>query len=530
MKKTMTFIALFLVMILIALPGCSGEGAPTVTDADADSDSDGDTDTDADSDTDSDSDTDGDTDADSDSDADGDGDTPPDCVDEDGDGWCVPHDCDDDNGSIHPNMTETLGTPYDDNCNGLTDDIYVPGDGNTRLSYIWIANSQDGTVSKVNTETLVEEARYRTCPYASCDPSRTSVNVYGDMVVTNRFYSIPGGKSSVTKIKGFQNDCTDQNGNGFQTSTGPGNVLPYGEDDCVVWNTEIPFIGDDSPRARATAWDGSENQETGEGGKVIIGSCLGGALTDYDEWEVDANNRVYILNGDTGEVEDTINVPNTACLYGGAMDAAGNFWIIDGFGFPNNANSGGLIKVSIGTKAVQKFQATCGYGITVDQLGNVWVGGKEMSSPSVPSHRSCVQRFNSNNNTSSQTANLAGVFLRGIAVGAGISEGYIWAAESLGKLYRINATNLADITTYDSPVTDNDTLGCDPPPTDSCDNGLVGVAVDWDGYVWVVSTTQNSAYRFDPEGETFDTVVIGNKPYTYSDMTGMQLRNVILVN
>ncbi|MCS6799014.1 MAG: putative metal-binding motif-containing protein, partial [Myxococcota bacterium] len=53
--------------------------------------------------------------------------------------------------------------------------------------FIWIANSGEGTVSKVDTRTFVEVARYITGPAGrGNDPSRTSVNTEGDVYVGNR--------------------------------------------------------------------------------------------------------------------------------------------------------------------------------------------------------------------------------------------------------------------------------------------------------------------------------------------------------
>jgi hypothetical protein len=210
------------------------------------------------------------------------------------------------------------------------------------------------------------------------------------------------------------------------------------------------------------------------------------------------------------------------------MDRLHNFWIMDGFGFPNNDEGGGLVKFDIGANTITRVKAECGYGITADNLGNVWLGGKKYNSPGVPDHVSCVQRYNSTTGVSDVTSDQEGVFLRGIAAGSGISDGYTWAAESLGHLYRIDASTMA-VKIYDTPVTDNTTLGCDS-DDNTCDNGLVGVAVDFDGYVWMVSTTEDAAYKFDPVNETFESVDIGHLPYTYSDMTGMQLRNVFIVH
>ena len=54
------------------------------------------------------------------------------------------------------------------------------------FSFIWIANTQDGTLTKIDTTNEKEVARYITSPFgAGGDPSRTSVNLFGDMVVTN---------------------------------------------------------------------------------------------------------------------------------------------------------------------------------------------------------------------------------------------------------------------------------------------------------------------------------------------------------
>ncbi|HUT77853.1 MAG TPA: hypothetical protein VM285_09220, partial [Polyangia bacterium] len=55
----------------------------------------------------------------------------------------------------------------------------------------------------------------------------------------------------------------------------------------------------------------------------------------------------------------------------------------------------------------------------------------------------------------------------------------------------------------------------------------IGVAIDFEGYVWAVSQGGNEAYKIDPATETFTTVPIGTGPYTYSDMTGVQLENVV---
>ena len=73
------------------------------------------------------------------------------------------------------------------------------------VSFIWIANTGDGTISKIDTRLEVEVARYITSPLgavAEGDPSRTSVNRHGDAIVLNRRHPdhFPNTESaSVTK-------------------------------------------------------------------------------------------------------------------------------------------------------------------------------------------------------------------------------------------------------------------------------------------------------------------------------------------
>lgn len=67
-------------------------------------------------------------------------------------------------------------------------------------SHIWIANSLQGTVSKINTRTMIEEGRYIVHPGSNGDPSRTSVSLSGDVAVANR-------RGGVTKVFDNINDC-----------------------------------------------------------------------------------------------------------------------------------------------------------------------------------------------------------------------------------------------------------------------------------------------------------------------------------
>jgi streptogramin lyase len=252
----------------------------------------------------------------------------------------------------------------------------------------------------------------------------------------------------------------------------------------MLWSAPIgPPYG-----ARATVWDGEENPETGAGGHVWIGTCTFGM----------GPNSIYKLAGDTGEVLEQASIP-VACAYGGAIDGAGGLWIIDNF-MPD-----AVVRVDLATLASEPHPiGLCGYGVSVDANGRVWTGGDL-----------CINRFDPSTGTD-QVASVASVcpsctMLRGITVGIEKSRGFVWAADSSGNLVKVDQETL-------------DVVGAIPIGTPD----MIGVAVDFEGYVWAVSQGANAAYKFNPEDNTFVEVRIGLGPYTYSDMTGVQLRQVTI--
>lgn len=350
-------------------------------------------------------------------------------------------------------------------------------------SYIWIANSGEGTVSKLCTLDGVEIGRYYTSPQESSgDPSRTSVNLHGDAVVTNR--SPAYGPSSVTKFAAEPWDCRDRNHNGrFDTSHGAADVLPWGEDECMLWNTPLPDESASAIGARATAWDGNENEDSGRGGSVWIGAMDSGA--------------VFQLDGDTGEIVARAHVSNGP--YGGAMDGRGNFWIVGTLCTVGVCN---LARVDTLTTEVTMFRVPCGYGIAVDAMDRVWTSGRRAMGGS------CVNRLNQD--TGENTTYVAGgmmAFFRGLAVD---NRGSIWVADTGGDVLRVDE-NTVELTHR---------FHAGP-------QAVVGIAVDYQDMIWAVSEGGNSAIRIDPDDYSIESFPVGIGPYTYSDMTGYQLRTVI---
>src|SRR5205085_5715577 len=111
----------------------------------------------------------------------------------------------------------------------------------------------DGTVSKIDTRTLQEEGRYITRPDGVGNPSRTSVNLSGDVAIANRH----GG---LVKFYAEESDCVESNGMpGIQTSAGGNNVLGWDVEECRAWYTEFP-----TTNQRPVAWTP---------GTVVPGTC-----------------------------------------------------------------------------------------------------------------------------------------------------------------------------------------------------------------------------------------------------------------
>lgn len=350
-------------------------------------------------------------------------------------------------------------------------------------SFIWIANTAEGTLSKVCTTNGTEVARYYTSPQQSGgDPSRTSVNLHGDMVVTNRD---PSGPSSVTKFAGDIKDCVDRNQSGkIDTSYGPTDVKPWGEDECMLWNT--PLGG--SIGARATAWDGKESRETGLGGHVYIGALL--------------NKTIYKLNGDTGAI--VAQAATAIGHYGGAIDGKGNFWTVAMGCTLGNCT---IERTSLDNlNDHQTFPVHCGYGISIDAKGRVWTAGQNL----MGGGGGCVSRFDPATEENKYVITGQMDFNRGVAVGAMLSAGYVWAASTNGDLIQVDPESLEIVRRQPVGVQE-----------------MVGVAIDYEGYVWTVSQGGNAAHKVHPATWDISTVSIGMGPYTYSDMTGMQLRGVV---
>ncbi|MBL4683466.1 MAG: hypothetical protein JKY37_02660 [Nannocystaceae bacterium] len=358
-----------------------------------------------------------------------------------------------------------------------------PGASAYDFSTIWIANSPEGTVSKIDTRTGAELARYATGPEDNPDPSRTSVNLQGDVAVGNR-----GG--SIASIAGRLADCVDADDDGeIRTSSGADNVLPWGEDECVRWHLDLPFSGDNHTGGpRAVAWDV---------GEPVQDICDPPAPRVWVGWRDMPNDTVILrrLDGATGETDAEVTVPEWDGrwghgTYGGAVDGDNNFWALGTWST--------LIRVDGVTLDVDRWDNSShnAYGLALDAAGNPWLAGYDGR----------LTHFDVASETFVDHGNPGPSRLRGLAID---TDGFAWIAGndscSLVK-FDVAAQTVAD---PGIPLP-----GCSSP---------VGVSIDVDGFVWVVDRDASEAYKVDPN--TNDIDVIGGliNPYTYSDMTGAGL-------
>ncbi len=370
-------------------------------------------------------------------------------------------------------------------------------DVDLEFSYIWIANAEEGTVSKLDTRTVDEVARYIVRPDSAGSPSRTSVNLNGDMAVANRL----GG---VTKIYARLEDCVDRNGDGtIQTSSGPSDVLAWDEDECVAWYTDFQFKSQ-----RPIAWTRGELDPVTckyEHAKVWTSGtnadCTGGVC------EIE----VIRLNGDTGAVEERITVAGLAGTdflatmpgigwllgafgdghggYGGAADGEGHFWI-----FVSSTTQ--LVRVDAETLQYRAWDIPDdnGYGITLDSKGRPWICGSMG-----------VARFDPTTETWETNPAVDNGFNGCMTDG----DHTLWA----GGGGDFGTPSLKGVDTETLQLINEISTG----------GGVKGVSIDYDGYIWGVEKGDR-AWRADPV--THEVLMYNGLTgaYSYSDMTGFALR------
>lgn len=357
-------------------------------------------------------------------------------------------------------------------------------------SYIWIADSAQNAVSKVNTQSMVEEGRYRVHP-GEGDPSRTSVSLSGDVAIANR----SGG---VTKVYAHEEDCVESNGMpGIQTSSGADDVLEWGLEECIAWHVPMAYT-----TQRPVAWSpGEPNPDV---------QC---AYTGETVWTTGAmigtpgSVVTTVLDGDTGAIVQEIPMPEIEIgsygPYGAAFDSEGNYWFIDS---GNDGPEQELVRVNPDDYAYDIWITPPGqspYGFALDTNGRPWISGTGTG----------ILRFDPDTESFDLIEDIQGLGMQQDGAGRMWISAHGELDLSGGFPLPWEGVNAFDIETMEL------VQKLQLPAA-----GARGVSIDFEGNVWVVDI--QTAFRVDPATETHERYDGLDGPYTYSDMTGWGLANV----
>lgn len=343
---------------------------------------------------------------------------------------------------------------------------------------LWVANTADATVSRIDVVEAVETARYAT---GGTEPSRVAVDYLGDAWVLNReFEGIP----SATRFFGEAERCVDADGDGLDTSSGPEDVRPFGEDDCVA--VHVP-VGEAGAVARAIAIDGDTGLDGVSGGDPWIG------LHDAE--------AVVELDGLTGAELRRVETPGFQ-PYAATFDPWGTLWMIERDGVlaridPRpEAPTVELIDVPIPCFLL--------YGLASDRDGRLLLTG--FACDRVISYDPALGRWE----TREAPASPRGATFDG--------EATVWLAHTAAM---VSAVSL-------DPLRVDRTLSLVDETTRPIE--AIGIAVDPFGQIWAASSQGGPddtglATRVDPDsGAVTAQVPVGRAPHVQGDLIGNRVR------
>lgn len=364
--------------------------------------------------------------------------------------------------------------------------------------YIWIANSGEGTISKLDVRTGKELGRYRTAPDSVYgNPSRTTVDQDGNVWVGNR------ANNTLTKVglKEF-GQCIDRNNNGtIETSTpvqaegetpfNP-NVLPWGttpDDECILLHVTLHAEGLTDPNdIRTVAIDPDNN--------VFVGAAY-------------SSQALFKINGTTGAIIKAINTQQGH--YGGVVDKDGNLWsIMSGSGKVQRTNHDM-------TETVLVNVGHGGYGIAIDKYGKIWT--TEYGTRFSTFDPADVQA------DGSLPEGKLHVFTQ---TGASAAQGI--ASDDNGDIFIAGSLSGNTVGHYKQVFTEGVFSGVEFVRNYPVGSGPTGVAVDGFGKVWSANNGTSNVSRItlaaDPANAVVDSFAVGSSPYNYSDMTGRVVRTI----
>ncbi len=426
----------------------------------------------------------------------------------------------------------------------------VLNSGSQEFYFMWIANNDQGWVSKYDTRTGREVGRYYSTIPKDCagspgppcangagqqalrynqgnNPSRTAIDIYGDVWVANRAVSVQG---SVTKIANDVSSCIDRDNNGkIKTSrdiNGNGQIEPTvcinGEcemiipanpadsldyDECVLFSTPVGAVGGDVAERGVAISRGIE----GTAGDVWV--------ANYRE------KRVYKLSSSNGQIVP-VNAAGDMFItlgfgpYGMIVDSQQRLWVVE-IGVANVAIIDTTTGTVIAPTVTPPAGTTCGaYALGIDGRDRLWLPG--WSSGAI----AC--RYDRSTNTWTKFdftgTQCAGGQNQTFGNGRGI------AADDQGNVYMsayaVNGNLSAQLIRFNADtgaVVPFGAAACID-ATDAQTSHSIGVGLDGDGHPWVNNYSGNVIKVDKVTGAVTRTPQQPAGLYTYSDFTGYQLR------
>jgi large repetitive protein len=373
--------------------------------------------------------------------------------------------------------------------------------------FLWVANSAESTVSKIDTRKNIEVARYRTGKDGvKNSPSRTTVDIFGNLWVGNR-----EGDRNVIKIANKLEDCVDRDGDGINTSKGSGNLLSWTDsgpkDDCILFSKRH--------------WSG-----TGTGPRSLTSDIYGNIwLGAYQD------NKYYKLNHENGNLVFSVTNNNP---YGSVIDRKGILWSAnrgatgsissintltgEHYGYINNF-------VHVPEALVPAPSTSSPYGITVNKFNEVFFTNAPISGNTQLAGGGFGYVDENKLITIPQSvfdpADSEERWFRGITSD---DEGNIWFTSHRinsgmsPKIYKIDRVTKQVICTQSN-------FGVYREP--------IGILLDGDQNMWAIfsfispSNQQGAAFKIDNNCNVIASVPLGLRPYTYSDATGATIQQFI---
>ena len=357
------------------------------------------------------------------------------------------------------------------------------------LPFMWIANAGEDTVSKIDTNTGKELARYRTWAAAGTHgawggpaPSRTAVDSDGNVYVANRHFD--GNKPQVMKI--LLTGGIDRNGNGTIETSSDANS------DGVISGAELLSLADANSNSKIDAAELQDERvawavQVGGAGQLGRSLCIG---TDGNIWlgTYSDSNYYKISAADGSLLAGPYNIsPDSP--YGCLVDGSGRLWSASLSSYLGELNT------STGATVVHNHGAQgSDYGIAV---GNGKVYQASQSSYVFIQHDPATDAFS----TPAYPATSFGAL--GIAVDG---NGDILVGPSNGGMCKF--------------APDGSNLWCSPAQPGT--SHVRGVVVDGNNNAWAVHLNDNNISKFrGTDGAPLGVFPVGLSPYTYSDAAGL---------